>query len=184
MTTKVNFKWANYSENINRYYGKYSGALDLTKKVVSCLRDALKESELTGQNKTALYNFIESHMAGTINGAFSAAFAAEIQEWEASAELARSIISANEDISELRAEIEQLKKEKQILEEKYANPNSREAILLWKEMVGPYTQETKKREYSEQTERNAILSAGKIISAIFGGQIDREESLKTIQTNE
>lgn len=110
---------------------------------------------MSPSNRSALTNLLRNR-EGDARNAIMEAIKEKVDEWNDTIRKANEIISINEEIGKLRAE-------KAELEQKFDSPKAREAFLLWQEYLKPFMNTP-----DPQLKRNAVLSAGRMVAAVFG----------------
>ena len=145
-------------------------------RLIERLKEDMMQSGLSPGNKTALGGYL-AKKENEIRRALNEIFREDIGKWNAVIEKANEILADEKradnlkaEITELNAEIEKLKQERAALENKFSNPQAREAFSLWEEIVKPY-----RNVQDSQLERNAVLSAGKVVAAVFGYSEDNKK---------
>lgn len=145
-------------------------------RLIERLKEDMMQSGLSPGNKTALGGYL-AKKENEIRQAFNEILREDIGKWNAVIEKANEILADEKradnlkaEITELNAEIEKLKQERAALENKFSNPQAREAFSLWEEIVKPY-----RGGNDSQLERNAVLSAGKVVAAVFGYSEDNKK---------
>jgi len=123
--------------------------------IVAKLENDIKDSQMSPGSKTALLRFFKKK-SDEIRFALIEKTREDLALWNEIISKANEIISINEDIEKLRAE-------KAELEQKFDSPKAREAFLLWQEYLKPFMDSP-----DSQLKRNAVLSAGRMVAAVFG----------------